>query len=187
MAVLADAVSWVLAETYDPVRQTISSLAVGPSSWLIDLGLWTFAAACFAIGTGMLSLRIPARLWVFAAAAVLMMGEAVAVVSAVNEYAGARNAGADLHRWAVGGLYLCFSVAALGALSGLRDLDRRLARYSRLSGWAWVVLGPIYVAWAPRSWAGAFERGLALLVVAWLALMGWQLLREARRYESRSA
>lgn len=35
----ADVVSWLLAHDDSPVSQTISAQAVGPSSWLIDVGL----------------------------------------------------------------------------------------------------------------------------------------------------
>lgn len=181
LAIPADALSWLLADGYSPVRRTISALAVGRASWLIDVGLWAFALACVAVGAGMFALGRPARGWRIAALAIPGAGGAVAVVSLVNGYAGQENAGANIHTWAVYALYVLFAAAALGAAPGLRRLDRGVAEYSRLAGWAWVQLGPVYYFWFPSGWAGAFERGLALLMIAWLALVARRLLREARR------
>lgn len=181
LAIPADVLSWFLAEDYNPMAQTISALAVGPSNWLIDLGLWAFALACLAVGTGLLALGLPTGFWRVAALAAMGMGAAVAIISFVNGYAGQENAGANLHQGSVFALYVLFPEAALGSRSGLESLSEGAADTSRLAGGAWLVLAPLYYLWFPSGWAGAFERTLALLMVVWLVVVAWQLRREGRQ------
>ena len=167
-AIAADVLSWFLAEGYSPISQSISALAVGNGSWLIDLGLWVLASACVAIGGGMLALGISARRWSIAAITTITIGVEVAVVAMVNEYAGDHNAGANVHTLAIFLLYLSFAAAALTSRPGLEELGSSAASYSRTAGWIWIVLAPIYYFWYPSGWAGAFERALALLMLVWL-------------------
>ena len=179
-AVIADIVSWFLADFYNAISQTISSLAVGRASWLIDLGIWAFALSCVGVGTGMFALREPTKSWKIGCIAITVAGAAAAVISFMNEYAGQSNAGANVHTWAVLVLYIGFAVAALAAAPGLRDLREETGRYSLLSGYAWIVLAPTYYLWFPKGWAGAFERALVALVIVWLVRVA-HLLRAERR------
>ena len=176
----ADVVSWFLADSYNPISQTINTLAVGRASWLMDLGLWAFALACAAVGVGMLALRLSAGLWRGAASAIIGAGVAVAIIAVSAGYAGPVNAGANPHQWSLYALYILFAMAVLGAASGLEALTESMAHFSRLVGWAWIVLAPVYYLWFPSSWAGAFERVLALLTVVWLARVAWGLRKEGR-------
>lgn len=60
---LADVVAWaLLVENCSPVSETI-----GAGNWLLDLGLWTFAAGCVALRLGMLGLRLGGPAWTVAA------------------------------------------------------------------------------------------------------------------------
>ena len=177
----ADVLSWFVAEGYSPVSQSISALAVGNASWLIDLGLWVFALACGAIGTGMLAFRLSATSWRIAAIASIAMGIEVAVVAMVNEYAGTENTGSNVHRWAVTLFYLSFAAAALAGRRALEELHSGVAGFSRAAGWIWIVLAPIYYFWYPSGWAGSFERALALLMIAWLFVIAAQLRAEGGR------
>ncbi|MFZ3585540.1 DUF998 domain-containing protein, partial [Loktanella sp. DJP18] len=70
---LTDIVSWQLvAKSYDPISQTISDLAVGSASWLLDFGLWVFAAGCLAQGLAMLLQHGRRPSWVLAGITVML-------------------------------------------------------------------------------------------------------------------
>lgn len=181
LPIMADMLSWLLAKEYNPITQTISALAVGPSSWLIDIGLLLFALSCAAVSTGMLALRLPQAAWRVAEITIIGSGLTVAVITFVNQYAGQQNAGANIHMVMVFALYGLFAVAALAAAAGLRDLNDGAATFSRLAGFAWIVLAPVYYIWFPAGWAGAFERVLVLLMIAWLAMVARELRQEGRR------
>lgn len=101
LPVPCDIVSWLLAENYSPARNSISALAVGPSRWLIDLGLWCFVLASLAVAVGLWAWRIRARFWMPAIVSLALAGICVGIIARANEYAGTSNPGANLHLWAV--------------------------------------------------------------------------------------
>ena len=174
---LADVVAWaLLVENYSPISETISALAVGAGSWLLDLGLWTFAAGCVALGLGMLGLRLGGRAWALAAYAVMMLGPVVGVIALFNEYAGQKNAGANIHLNAVYALGILVTAAALLVVPSLRRLDTRLARRGFIFGIAWVILGPLFFI-VPDGWNGGYERVLALMLLGWITGTSLLLLR----------
>lgn len=179
LVALADIVSWVLfVEDYNPINKTISALAVGAGSWLLDLGLWTFAGGCVALGLGMFRRRLGNWTWLLAAIAVLLLGPVIGVIAFFNEYAGQQNAGANIHLNAVYSLGVLVALAAIFVVPGLRVLDRRLARRGLIFGVAWVILAPLFFV-VPGGWSGGYERGLALMLLGWITAMSFLLLRRA--------
>ena len=181
LPVPCDIVSWFLAENYSPVRNSISALAVGPSSWLIDLGLWCFVLASLAVAVGLWAWRIRARFWTPAIVSLALAGVCVGIIARANEYAGTSNPGANLHMWAVAGLGLFFALAALLAVPGLRLIADGLGRFSLWIGMIWVVLCPVYWFGVPNDWSGAVERLLALVMLTWLIAMARRLRRSGER------
>ena len=166
--VLADVIAWaVIVENYSPISETISALAVGPGSWLLDLGLWLLAGGCVALGIAMYRWRPDGSLWVFGSVAVMLLGPDIGVIALFNEYAGTRNAGANVHLNAVYVLGVLVALAALLVVPALKMLDDRLGRRSLWFGIAWVVLAPIFFI-VPDSWNGAYERALALMLLSWI-------------------
>lgn len=179
VVVFADIASWaLLVENYNPISETISALAVGAGSWLLDLGLWTFAAGCVALGLGMLRRRLEGWTWILAALAVLLLGPVIGVIALFNEYAGKQNAGADIHINAVYTLGILVGLAALLVLPALRALDSRLAPRGLVFGVVWLILAPLFFV-VPDSWNGGYERGLALMLLGWVTATSILLLRRA--------
>lgn len=177
---LADVVSWaLLVEDYNPIGKTISALAVGAGSWLLDLGLWTFAAGCVALASGMFRLRLGGWAWLLATSAVLLLGPVIGVIALFNEYAGKQNAGADIHINAVYALGVLVGLAAFLVLPALRALDDRLARRGLVFGVAWSILAPLFLV-VPAGWNGGYERGLALMLLGWVTAISFLPSRRAR-------
>lgn len=179
--IVTDIISWFLARGYSPVENSISKLAVGPSSWMMDVGLWVFAAGCVAAAIGLWAWRVHAKYWTGAILSLVLLAICVVIIAGVNEYAGPRNEGTNLHLWAVCGVGVFFALTALLALPGLRMLSDSLARFSMALGVAWVVLAPLYWFAVPDGWNGAFERLLALMMLAWLAVVSQRLRRSGER------
>lgn len=177
----ADIISWFLAENYSPIENSISKLAVGDSSWMIDLGLWLFAIACLATALGLCASRVRAKWWTLANVSLLLVGACVAVIVHLNQYAGTQNPGANIHLWAVCGVGLFFLATTWLAVPGLRLISNRLAWFSLALGMVWVVLTPIYWFAVPDGWSGAFERLLALMMISWVAVMAQRLRRSGER------
>ena len=176
---LADVVAWsLLVEDYNPISKTISALAVGAGSWLLDLGLWTFAVGCVALGLAMFRQRLGGTPWVLAALAVGLLGPIIGVIALFNEYAGTRNAGADVHLYAVYALGTFVALAAMLVVPSLKVLDDRLARRGIVFGIAWVILAPLFFL-VPDGWNGAYERILALMLLGWVAATSFLVLSHA--------
>nr|WP_111300165.1 DUF998 domain-containing protein [Paracoccus saliphilus] len=173
---VADIIAWsLLVDHYSPVRNTISALAVGPGSWLLDLGLWVFAVGCLSLGVGMLSWD-RAVLWRVAAVLVMLLAPAIGTIALFNEYAGQRNLGADIHIKAVYTLGVLVALAALLAIRPLAVADRLLGRSVAVIALLWLVMAPLFFI-IPDGWDGAYERGLALMLLTWVALLGTAIAR----------
>lgn len=174
---LADIIAWsLLVDNYSPIRNTISALAVGSGSWLLDLGLWTFAAGCLALGTGMLVWHRNG-MWRLAAVLVMLIAPAVGTIALFNEYAGQHNAGADIHIKAVYTLGVLVAVAALLVIRPLAKVHRVFGQSAAVVAGLWVVLAPLFFI-VPDGWDGAYERGLALLLLSGVASLGRMIARD---------
>lgn len=172
--VFADILSWFLAEDYSPLRDSISALAVGPSSWLSDLGVQVFGGACIVVAVGMWASQIGARRWTPALLALGLVGICAFVVAEVNE-----KPRSTMHLTTVGVMALLFAATTLLAIPGLRTRSARLAPLSLGIGVSWIVLCAIY--WfLTETWSGAVERLLAILMLVWLGSMA-RILRESAR------
>ena len=174
--VACDLTAWAVVEGYNPASQSISALAAGEASWIIDLGLWLFAAACTGLAIGVFRWRLDGAYWTAAGIALALLGIDVAAIALLNEYAGQENTGADAHRYAVYALWLLFALACLLVVPGLGALHRSSARLSRNVGIAWIVLAPLLL-FVPADLYGAYERFLGLILVGWVAAMSSLLLR----------
>lgn len=178
--VAADVTSWILAENYNPVAQSISSLAVGPASWLVDLGLWAFAAGCLAVAVGLWGWLGKTRYRTAAVFSLVLLAICVGIVAQLNEYAGTDNLAANIHLWATCGVGVFFALASLLAVSGLRTRSASLGRLSMILGVAYIIICPIYWFFT-HEWSGAVERLLALIMLIWIGTISRAMLETARR------
>lgn len=182
--VAADVIAWMLVEGYNPISQTISDLAVGDGSWLIDLGLFLFGAAYGAAAVGLFSWRLAGLSWTLGAAAMVLLGIDVLVIAMVNQYAGTANRGGDIHISAVYALGVLFAFACLLVVPGLKKLPASWYRFSLIIGVFWIIASPFFFL-VPDGWEGAYERFLGLILVGWLLGMSWLLLKWPDGHSSR--
>lgn len=177
---LADILAWtLLVEHYSPISKTISALAVGEGSILLDAGLWSFAAGCLTLGVGMFRWN-KGGLWRGAAVAVMLLGPAIGVIAFFNEYAGQKNAGADIHLKAVYALGFLVGLAALLVVPALKAFNPRIGRANLGFALAWIILAPLFFV-IPGGWNGAYERALALMLLAWVMFLGALLILWVRQ------
>ena len=160
-AMLCDVVMWFLTPGYDPVAQTISELGAGPRAWLQDGGITLLAVGVLVLGLCALMLK---RGWRSASlgGVLAVMAGALAVIALHDEYGDGDAGGLTLHAEAVAVLGVC--VALAGGLCGA--LTRRpgtRAGFFAATG-AWVLAAPWFFV-VKTGWDGAYERGLALLML----------------------
>ena len=185
--IAADIVGILVYEAYNPLTQTISALAVGRYGWIQDIGLVVLGAGLATGGTGLLGWQRDGMAWRLGCMLMTLLAVVVVVIAFVNEYAGTRNVGADVHRFCFYATIVLVTLIPLLLAPGLhRAGRRRSATVSVAFAPIWLVLGATYLA-ISTGWNGAFERLLALLALAWFALVSNMLRRRGRAGASAEA
>jgi len=179
-------VAGALTPGYDPVRQTISEIALGPIGWLQTANFYVFGASIIAFGLA-LALRFGGQVRVVASACLLALsGLSLIAAGAFPAVVvdGEPTPAALIHGLAFFGTIV--PLPGVYALTALRLVEegswRRMATYS--AGLPSIVVFLLVVFGAFGSDPGAplvFISGLLqrlLLVVAfgWVSLLGWRLL-----------
>lgn len=172
---LCDVLMWFLVDDYNPLAQTISELGAGPYHEIQDAGIVVFAFGVFAL-LGGLVLRgrgEGARPWIVRG---LFAGLAIDIVliGLWNEYGDGDRGGPVIHQYLVAILYVLVpAIFWLGA-SVAPTGGEKLARLGRLAALAWLPLAPLFYV-VPNEVQGLYERALASVMVAAVAIAGWRL------------
>ncbi len=176
LSVVLDLVMWRVVDGYDPVAQTISELAAGPHYWIQDLGICAFAVGVAALAVAF-TLRseevLPVR-WLRRALALL--SAVITVLAIYNEYGDGDVGGFEIHLSLVIAIGLLVP-AIFWLSSSLPYTESRNYRLTlRTVAAAWVILAPFMFV-VPDGWNGAYERGLASVMVGGVLTASTVLLR----------
>jgi hypothetical protein len=166
----------VVVERHNPIADTISDLAAGHQAWLQDGGLILFALGLLACGVGMWRWRLGGAAWRLAAALMVVAALDVGLIAGHNEYGDRDNEKYVIHMqlvYVLGGLFAAIPTLAAG---GLRRIGRRWQMISYATTVAWVALAPGFFL-AANSWDGAYERFLGVIIVGWVAMLSWLMMR----------
>ena len=172
---------WLIRD-HDPLGETISELASGNRGWLRDSGIKAYAGATLALAIGFTTLWIGrSRGWLPGA---LLLVQSVSLVAVAHYDLPIRaDAGLNRHHAAVLIYYSAFCLSAVLLAFFLRPLGRRWFWWSLLPGIAWLVLGPVLLAWIPETVQGLAERALAIVLGVWTLAMAAFLHRQTRSEE----
>lgn len=168
---------------YSYIADTISDLAAGSGSWTMDLALTTYAAAVAV--TGLSLWRWPgsrtngAVRHGIGCAIVVALGPVIWFIAAHDAYGDRETGGFVIHRDLVYALGLGFPLAAWLLAPSFDAVSRVWRNASLLIAIAWALAAP-YFTFMVTTWDGIYERGLALLLLAWFAVAAWNLVRRGR-------
>ncbi|MGB3766749.1 MAG: DUF998 domain-containing protein [Phormidesmis sp.] len=178
--VVTDIVGALAVKGYNPITQTISSLAITDRAWIQDVGLNLFSASFAACGAGFLILDLGKLRWKIGSILLLLLAVDILVISEYDTYADADSFGSTVHLACtviLGGLFI---LAPWLTAFGLKHIGRRYYLYSLATAGFWGAFSFVFFL-IPTNWDGAYERFLSLIVIAWVMLASWLLVDQGRQ------
>jgi hypothetical protein len=176
LVVITDIIGAIVVDGYNPISQTISSLAITEKAWIQDVGLNCFAASFAACAIGLYYLRLEGWKWKSGTFMLMLLAVDILVISEYDRYADQDSFGATVHLFCVIVLGILFTLAPIALATGFRRISYHLYRYSLGTAVAWAITSPIFF-FIPNSWDGAYERFIALIMVAWISMISRVLFR----------
>jgi hypothetical protein len=173
-AASANLIASALVEDYSMVSQSISALAAGERSWIQDFGLYVLAVGIAALSLGLWFWGARHRSWMIGVGALSLIALDIVAIAYFHGYAKKDVSGTHLHTYAVYALGLLFTATTFLAALSLRHSRTGYAIFSLAVCVLWVLTTPFFFS-VPSSWFGLYERGLGLLLLAWICAMGWLL------------
>lgn len=178
-AIVTDIIGILVVEKHNPISETISSLAITKYAWIQDTGLVLFAFGIIACAIALSRWRINKVKWKIGTLLLLFLGVDIVLIAQHNQYAGREGIGAAIHLRCVIVMAVLFTLTGILLASGLRKAHRNWYRYSMATAIFWLVLSPIFFI-MPTHIDGAYERFIALIMIAWVAAISWILIRQGR-------
>lgn len=161
------------------VADTISDLAAGEYEIIQDVALYGFASAVMACALGAAHLHQDGVRWNIGILSLAIVAVCVVIIGARNEYGDQDNDGVVIHVYVVYALGFFFSAAMFLMARGLGHVQGIYKTLSYLMGILWVLGAPIFFV-MPTGYDGAYERGLGLVISAWVLVFAWVLITVAR-------
>lgn len=185
IAVVLDLTGAGLSDRVGMIRDTISNLAAsGRETWvdeIADTGLYAFALAVLATTAGLSRWRIERLDWKLGM--VLLVAVAVCVMLIAGYEAYETGNGPVIHYRLVYVLGLAFPLTVLLTAGQFYHIRKPLGVALYALGVVWAMAAPFLFV-VPTAWDGAYERGLAGLMLGWFLVMGVMIWRDpdARRH-----
>ena len=171
-------------EGYSIVANTISNLAAGDESGTVDFAMKCFAISIAVIGAGLWRWDLGDRTsspkrWVAGSVILLLLSPIVYWIARYDGYSGLPTSQMTIHLSLVGVLAVGFPLAAWLMGPGFAAVSLRWKVTSQLLALVWVPLAA-YFMFMSTSWDGLYERGLAAILLGWLGIAAFNLVRRGR-------
>ncbi|WP_271077479.1 DUF998 domain-containing protein [Aurantiacibacter sp. MUD61] len=172
LVIIADLSGTLLSGHVGMIRDTISdSAAGGEYDWLVDAGLYAFAASAILIAAGLWRWKADGWDWRLGQITLFALAIVIALVAGYEAYN--RPFGLpDIHRYLVYAIGALFPATVWLTSDGLADRRDWIKPAMRILAVVWLIAGPLLFV-IPTSWDGLYERGLAVLMVGWFAVVAW--------------
>lgn len=167
---------------HDWVADTISDLGAGKYEFIVDIGIYAFAASLIACAILAAHVHLGARSWSFAIVGLILLGLIVFLVGARNEYGDNDDEGLVIH------IYLVYAIGLLVLAIPLL-LARGAARAGKRYGIAMIAIATIWTLSAPVFFFlptdidGLYERYLGVLAFALVFTLAHLFISRARMLE----
>jgi len=174
--VLCDIAMWFLVDGYNPLAQTISELAAGPYHQLQDTGIVVFVAGILALTAGLVLRGKGTAMGWIARGSFLLLAVDIATIALWNEYGDGDIGGPVIHRYLLMALYVLVGLCLWLGTAAADASESTMEKASKLTAMAWMVIAPLFYL-VPEGFNGAFERMVALIMIAAVATAAWVMYR----------
>jgi hypothetical protein len=160
----------------DMMADTISAMAAGRMSWIVDTGIIAYASALMVLGLGAASVHPGGWRWSAGTAGMVALGLVVFLVGFRNEYGdGDRERGETYHVIFVYILGALFVAVPLALSAGARRFGARYGRAMIAAALVWAEAAPWFF-FLPTGYDGLYERGLGLISFAFVGTLSLLLI-----------
>lgn len=177
IAVITDFIGIVVVDSYNPIRQTISNLAIGDYGWIQDIGLNLYGIGLMVCAIALWRWSLGDWRWRLGSVLVFLLGIDILVISEHDQYASLPDpSGTPVHLYAVYVLGVLFPVICLLFSFGLRKISRSWRYFSWAVAGVWVVFAPPFFK-VPTGLDGLYERFVSVILLSWTIAISWLIYR----------
>lgn len=149
-------------------------LAIGKYGWIQDWGLDILAIGFLALSIGLFIWKNKGTKWIISLTFLILIAVDLVLLAEHNQYAG--RPGYTIHRKLVYTLASLFLLLNILIVPGLKDLKSYLKKFSYWIASLWFILAPL-LPLIPDSLDGAYERLVSSLIVVWLSVVSFNLMK----------
>ena len=178
-AVVANIVAVIVQPSEGMIADTISANAAGNYAVIMDIGLYAFAAGILAASAGLRRLHWGHWTWTAGSWLLTLMAVLIVVIGAYGEYGDGEPGGVVIHLPVVAFMALVFTSSAVLTAAGFYNHRRRWFWFNIACAVLWVA-GAAAFWFSPTSIDGLIERGVAMVMVAWLLAVSKLLIDRSK-------
>lgn len=179
VVVVANLVGVMVQPQEGLIADTISALAAGRYAFIMDIGLYAFAAGILAAAAGLRRLHWGHWSWTAGSWLLTLMAVLIVVIGAHGEYGDGEPGGFVIHLPLVGVMALTFTASALLTAAGFYNHRRRWFWFNIVCAVLWVVGAAAF--WFSPTWIdGLIERGVGMIMVVWLLAVSKLLIDRSK-------
>ncbi|MEE2952053.1 MAG: DUF998 domain-containing protein [Pseudomonadota bacterium] len=179
IVVIANLVAVIVQPQTGFIEDTISDSAAGRYAVIMDVGLYAFAAAIFAVSIGLARLRFGRWAWRIGSWLLTLMAILIVVIGAHGEYGDNEVGGLVIHLPLVLAMAMTFTAAACLTAAGFRRYRRRWMVFNLACVAVWVVGAAIF--WfSPTSIDGLIERLVGMVLIVWTLALSKLLIDRSK-------
>ncbi len=169
---------------HDWIADTISDLGAGRYEFIVDIGIYAYAASLIALSVAAAHAHLGGRGWTVGLFGLIATGLIVFLIGARNEYGDGDEEGWVIHSYLVYALGVAFAVIPWSMAEGMAAIRPILGRAARAVTIVWVLMAPVFF-FLPTGIDGLYERLLGAITFVFVGALAFALLGRARAIEAR--
>ncbi|MEP3333293.1 DUF998 domain-containing protein [Sedimentitalea sp.] len=169
---------------HDWIADTISDLGAGRYEFIVDMGLYAFAAALIGLAVLAAHVHLGAWDWSVGIIALIVFGLLVFLIGARNEYGDNDSDGWVIHSYLVYALGVTMTIACFALARGAARASPRYRTVLIATGIVWVASSPVFF-FLPTDIDGIYERYLgavSFVLVVILSHLFYQRAKQRKAY-----